>query len=121
MDEWQFEYNVAFTWRKTLFTLLGWDHHVLADASRKRREEITARFTEYGEQMRDTLGDKYLLKTHWAKIELEGNLERRKKQVERLKTAYGQENFRVFRDLRRKFDPKGVLMNELIEGLFESE
>ena len=68
------------------------------------REEITARFTEYGEQMRNTLGDKYLLKTHWAKIELEGNLERRKKQVERLKTAYGQENFRVFRDLRRKFD-----------------
>ena len=85
------------------------------------REEITARFTKYGEQMRDTLGDEYLLKTHWAKIELEGNLERRKKQVERLKTAYGQENFRVFRDLRRKFDPKGVLMNELIEGLFESE
>ena len=85
------------------------------------REEITAHFTKYGEQMRDTLGDEYLLKTHWAKIELEGNLERRKKQVERLKTAYGQENFRVFRDLRRKFDPKGVLMNELIEGLFESE
>ena len=46
---------------------------------------------------------------------------RRNKQVERLKTAYGKENFRAFRDLRRKFDPKGVLMNELIEGLFESK
>ena len=85
------------------------------------REEITARFTKYGEQMRDALGDDYLLKTHWAKIELEKNPERRKKQVERLKTAYGHENFRAFRDLRRKFDPKGVLMNELIEGLFESK
>ncbi|CAL6399862.1 unnamed protein product [Bathycoccus prasinos] len=85
------------------------------------REEITARFTEYGEQMRDTLGDEYLLKTHWAKIELEKNMVRRSKQVERLKTAYGKENFRAFRDLRRKFDPKGVLMNELIEGLFESK
>ena len=85
------------------------------------REEITARFTEYGEQMRDALGDEYLLKTHWAKIELEKNMVRRSKQVERLKTAYGKENFRAFRDLRRKFDPKGVLMNELIEGLFESK
>ena len=50
-------------------------------------EEITARFTEYGEQMRDALGDEYLLKTHWAKIELEKNMVRRSKQVERLKIA----------------------------------
>ena len=114
----------AFGEKDSLHSWVGIIMYLPTD-NENERSLITERFKEYGEQMRDQLADRYLLKTHWAKIELEtddsnsmNQLKKRKKQIERLRVAYG-DNFIKFRDIRRSFDPKGVLMNDLIEGLFE--
>lgn len=81
------------------------------------REAITQAFTRYGEQEFDKLGDKYKLRTHWAKIELPENANRLATLRRQIREHYPVKEFNA---ARKYMDPYGSLSNELIAGLFKN-
>ena len=80
------------------------------------RDAITNAFKAYGAKEFDELGDKYELRTHWAKIELETDPERLKKQREKIHQHFPVKEFNV---ARKMIDPHGLFTNPLIAGLFK--
>ena len=81
------------------------------------RDAITAAFKSYAAKEEATLGEKYRIRTHWAKIELpEPERSDRGFRVarERMAQLYPVEEFRK---IRARLDPKGILGNDLIEAL----
>lgn len=81
------------------------------------REAITQAFTRYGEQEFDKLGDKYKLRTHWAKIELPEDANRLATLRRQIREHYPVKEFNA---ARKYMDPYGILSNELIAGLFKN-
>ena len=81
------------------------------------RDAITRAFKSYAAKEEATLGEKYRIRTHWAKIELpEPERSDRGFRVarERMAQLYPVEEFRK---IRARLDPKGILGNDLIEAL----
>ena len=79
------------------------------------RAAITEAFKSYAKKEEAALGDKYGIRTHWAKIELPEGDEERREARKRIESRYpGVDRFRK---IRAELDPKGVLGNNLIEGL----
>jgi len=81
------------------------------------REAITRAFKRYGEQEFDKLGDKYKLRTHWAKIELPEDANRFATLRRQIREHYPVKEFNA---ARKYMDPYGSLSNELIAGLFKN-
>lgn len=81
------------------------------------REAITQAFTRYGEQEFDKLGDKYKIRTHWAKIELPEDANRLATLRRQIREHYPVKEFNA---ARKYMDPYGSLSNELIAGLFKN-
>jgi len=79
------------------------------------REAITNAFKAYGDKEFDELADKYDLRTHWAKIELERDPSRLEKQRERIRRHYPVDDFNA---ARKVVDPFSTFANALIKGLF---
>ena len=79
-----------------------------------QRHEITNAFKAYSKRETEVLGDKYQIKTHWAKIELPETLEEQKHARATIEKLY---DVAAFQKLRMEYDPKGVLGNDMIEGL----
>jgi len=79
-----------------------------------QRNAITNAFKKYAARETEALGDRYGIKTHWAKIELPDDTEDREKARKTMDSRYDTESFRK---LRNEYDPKGVLGNDMIEGL----
>ena len=79
------------------------------------RDAITRAFKSYAKMEEDALGDTYGIRTHWAKIELPDGEEERKEARARIERRYPSAE--KFRKIRAELDPKGVLGNNLIEGL----
>ena len=80
----------------------------------KERDAITAAFKKYADRETNTLGEKYGIRTHWAKIELPDDPDARADARRAVETRY---DLSGFRELRASYDPKGVLGNDMIEGL----
>ena len=81
------------------------------------RDAITRAFKSYAAKEEATLGEKYRIRTHWAKIELpEPERSDRGFRVarERMAQLYPVEEFRK---IRARLDPKGILGNDPIEAL----
>jgi L-galactono-1,4-lactone dehydrogenase len=87
----------------------------LPTAEEAERAAITKAFTKYGEQEFDQLGDKYELRTHWAKIELPEDKARREKLRQKIRQHYPVKEFNA---ARKYMDPYGDFTNTLIAGLF---
>jgi len=86
----------------------------LPTADDEQRAAITKRFWEYNALCRERLWPKFGCHQHWAKIELpddEAELQRMRK---RLAERFPLDELRA---VKRKFDPRGVLGNELIDTL----
>ena len=79
------------------------------------RDAITDAFTRYGHREFDTLGDKYELRTHWAKIELPDDVRRLDKMRTKIREHYPVKEFNA---ARKYLDPYGVFSNALVTGLF---
>ena len=80
------------------------------------REDITNAFTEYGYKEFDALGDKYELRTHWAKIEVPEDIRRLDKTRTKLREHYPVKEFNA---ARKYLDPYGVFTNGIIASLFK--
>jgi L-galactono-1,4-lactone dehydrogenase len=80
------------------------------------REAITNAFTEYGYKEFDALGDKYELRTHWAKIEVPEDIRRLDKTRTKLREHYPVKEFNA---ARKYLDPYGVFTNGIIASLFK--
>ena len=80
------------------------------------RDAITRAFTAYGEKEFDVLGDKYELRTHWAKIELPADAARLAATKDALRARYPVKEFNA---ARRYLDPHGAFSNALISTLFD--
>ena len=80
------------------------------------RDAITAAFEAYAAKETETLGDEYGLRVHWAKIELPKEIERQKLARQTVHKRY-PEALKQFREFREAVDPRGVLGNDMIEGL----
>ena len=78
------------------------------------RNAITAAFEAYAARETEALGEKFQIRTHWAKIELPGDPEARVAARRAVESRYDVSGFR---ELRASYDPKGVLGNDMIEGL----
>ena len=78
------------------------------------RDAITAAFEAYAKRETEALGEKFQIRTHWAKIELPGDPEARVAARRAVESRYDVSGFR---ELRASYDPKGVLGNDMIEGL----
>ena len=78
------------------------------------RDAITAAFEAYAARETEALGEKFQIRTHWAKIELPGDPEARVAARRAVESRYDVSGFR---ELRASYDPKGVLGNDMIEGL----
>lgn len=78
------------------------------------RNAITAAFEAYAKRETEALGEKFQIRTHWAKIELPGDPEARVAARRAVESRYDVSGFR---ELRASYDPKGVLGNDMIEGL----
>ena len=81
------------------------------------RDAITDAFTRYGHREFDTLGDKYELRTHWAKIELPDDVRRLDKMRTKIREHYPVKEFNAVA-CGRYLDPYGVFSNALVTGLF---
>ena len=68
----------------------------------------------YAKRETEALGEKFQIRTHWAKIELPGDPEARVAARRAVESRYDVSGFR---ELRASYDPKGVLGNDMIEGL----
>jgi len=79
------------------------------------RDAITRAFTTYGEKEFDALGDKYELRTHWAKIELPADASRLAALRDATRARYPAKEFNA---ARRYLDPHGAFSNTLISTLF---
>ena len=79
------------------------------------RDAITDAFTRYGHREFDALGDKYELRTHWAKIELPDDVRRLDKMRTKIREHYQVKEFNA---ARKYLDPYGVFSNALVTGLF---
>ena len=79
------------------------------------RSAITDAFKSFARKEEATLGGRYGIRTHWAKIELPEGEDERRAARETLEQRYPC--VQRFKDLRSELDPRGVLGNDLIEGL----
>jgi hypothetical protein len=80
----------------------------------KERDAITAAFKKYADRETNALGEKYGIRTHWAKIELPDDPDARADARRAVENRYDLSGFRAS---RASYDPKGVLGNDMIEGL----
>ena len=80
------------------------------------REAITKAFTEYGHKEFDALGDKYELRTHWAKIEVPEDIRRLDMTRTKLREHYPVKEFNA---ARKYLDPYAVFSNGIIASLFK--
>ena len=80
----------------------------------EERDAITAAFKRYAARETEALGKKYGIRTHWAKIELPDDPDARAAARQAVEDRY---DLTGFRKLRAAYDPKGVLGNDMIEGL----
>lgn len=105
-----------------IFSWVGIIMYMPPGQGESQRAEITKRFEAYADIMR-TVGKKYGIVPHWAKIELPSGSN--KNSCELSKT---QELRRVIRQrydvarfnkARRMLDPKGILSNDLINTVFD--
>lgn len=78
------------------------------------RDAITAAFEAYAKRETEALGEKFQTRTHWAKIELPSDPSARVAARRAVESRYDVSGFR---ELRASYDPKGVLGNDMIEGL----
>eukprot|EP01125_Pyxidicula_operculata_P018931 TRINITY_DN6805_c0_g1_i1.p1 TRINITY_DN6805_c0_g1~~TRINITY_DN6805_c0_g1_i1.p1 ORF type:complete len:540 (+),score=92.90 TRINITY_DN6805_c0_g1_i1:15-1634(+) len=78
------------------------------------RDDITKRFYEYTNMCRVNLWEKYKCRQHWAKLELNDSAVRQATK-QQLSSLYPVDDFCK---LRKEFDPKNVLGNEMIDFLF---
>ena len=79
------------------------------------RSAITDAFKSFARQEEATLGGRYGIRTHWAKIELPEGEDERRAAREKIERRYP--SVQRFKELRAELDPRGVLGNDLIEGL----
>ena len=79
------------------------------------RSAITHKFQEYTRMVERELMPSYKAYWHWAKVEVPEEEE----DVDRLR-RYLQQRYPVnrFNDLRRRWDPKGVLSNDIVDACF---
>ena len=80
----------------------------------EQRDAITRRFWEYNAMCRGRLWGRYDAHQHWAKIEIPEDPKEREWVRERLRERFP---LAEFNEARRRLDPKGILANDLIEGL----
>ena len=79
------------------------------------RDAITDAFKSYARKEEETLGERYGLRTHWAKIELPDGEDERHAARQRVERRYP--SVQRFKEMRAELDPRGILGNDLIEGL----
>ena len=80
----------------------------------EERDRITEAFRQYAAREEALLGDKYGIRVHWAKIELPKGEAERKAARETMAKRYPVDAFEA---KRKELDPKGILANDMIEGL----
>ena len=81
----------------------------------KQREEITAEFKgRYCDLMRG-IGNKVSAASHWAKLELPDTEDDARELKEHIYARYPVD---LFNRARKKFDPKGILSNDLMNVAF---
>jgi len=81
----------------------------------KQRADITAAFKEYGARVMARQGRAAGATEHWAKIELPATEEGRAEMRARVAKRFPVEEFNR---ARAALDPKNVLANDLIDGVF---
>jgi len=79
------------------------------------RAQITAAFNAYKELCIERLWGKYGAVEHWAKVELPDSSEKLEDLRRRLRERFPVDAFNA---ARRKLDPKNILSNDLIDGIF---
>lgn len=83
-----------------------------------QRTAITKRFWEYNSMCRRKLWPKYGAHQHWAKIEPPEDEEELMLVKQRLRERFP---LGEFNEARAKLDPKGILVNPLVEALLSQE
>mmetsp|Transcript_19845 Transcript_19845/g.36807 ORF Transcript_19845/g.36807 Transcript_19845/m.36807 type:complete len:597 (-) Transcript_19845:548-2338(-) len=77
------------------------------------------KFVEYKKLLQRVAQDSGIdVRTHWAKIEVPGTTEEIKDLQQQLASQYPLKDFEA---LRRKFDPKGMLLNRMMEVILGGE
>lgn len=109
-----------------IFTWVGIIMYLPPSQTAEQRKRITDAFNAYTTKLAP-LYEEYGAHAHWAKIEIpeeesasvaEGSSPRLDKLRERMRKRYDTENFNSY---RRALDPHGILGNDLVDRLFQTE
>lgn len=87
----------------------------LPDDDPVQRAAITNKFQEYVSLCEKELMPKFRAYWHWAKLEPPAEEQERQRLRRYLKQKYSLERFN---ELRRKWDPRGILGNDLVDAVF---